>query len=131
MNLFAQTDTLRMARKSFVTLLLLVFFFSTAQLQPESDNDIILHGKQTESQGDEPTNVSSRQHACPQDVHAVLREMSALLAELRVEMRHLQRENAGRERSIATRGRQHVRVHIQTTEMFAYNMTYLVLRSDS
>ncbi|KAI9528906.1 hypothetical protein NQZ68_015671, partial [Dissostichus eleginoides] len=61
----------------------------TAQLQ--SDNEIDPH--HAESQGGEPTNVSEHQQTCPQDIHAVLREMSASLAEQRVEMRHLQREN--------------------------------------
>ncbi|TDH10663.1 hypothetical protein EPR50_G00078280 [Perca flavescens] len=74
-------------------LLLLICSLSTAQLQTESDNEIIPHGNQAGSQGREPTNASDHQQTCTQDIHAVLREMSALLAEQRVEMRHLQREN--------------------------------------
>ena len=76
-------------------LLLLICSLSTAQHQTESDNEIIPHGKQAESQGREPRNVSDHQQTGTQDIHAVLREMSALLAEQRVEMRHLQRENEG------------------------------------
>ncbi|XP_037628113.1 complement C1q-like protein 2 isoform X3 [Sebastes umbrosus] len=74
-------------------LLLLICSLSTAQLQTESDNDIIPQGKQTESQGREPTNASHHQQTCTQDINAVLREMSAALAEQRVETRHLQTEN--------------------------------------
>ncbi|XP_074498702.1 uncharacterized protein LOC141771999 isoform X4 [Sebastes fasciatus] len=74
-------------------LLLLICSLSTAQLQTESDNDIIPQGKQTESQGREPTNASHHQQTCTQDINAVLREMSAALGEQRVETRHLQREN--------------------------------------
>ncbi|CAK6984210.1 complement C1q-like protein 2 [Scomber scombrus] len=77
----------------FIPLLLLICSFSTAQLQEESDNKNIPHGKQTESRGGELANASHQQPACPQDIHAVLREMTALLTEQRVEIRHLQRDN--------------------------------------
>ena len=76
-------------------LLLLICSLCTAQLQTESDNEIIPIEKQTEAQRREPTNASDRRQNCPQDIHAVLREMSASLAEQRVEMRHLQRQNEG------------------------------------
>ncbi|KAI4794774.1 hypothetical protein KUCAC02_031845 [Chaenocephalus aceratus] len=78
-----------MERTMCFTLLLLICSLSTAQLQ--SDNDIVPHP--AESQGGEPTHVSEHQQTCPQDIHTVLREMSASLAEQRVETRHLQREN--------------------------------------
>ncbi|XP_033992043.1 uncharacterized protein LOC117487517 [Trematomus bernacchii] len=78
-----------MERTMCFPLVLLICSLSTAQLQ--SDNDIVPH--HAESQGGEPTNVSEHQQTCPQDIHAVLREMSASLAEQRVETRHLQREN--------------------------------------
>ncbi|XP_044066475.1 uncharacterized protein LOC122882778 isoform X3 [Siniperca chuatsi] len=88
------TLPLRMEMTMCFPLLLLICSFSTAQqLQTESDNKIIPHGKQTESQEREPTNASDHQHTCTEDIHAVLREMSASLGEQRVEMRHLQREN--------------------------------------
>ncbi|XP_074498707.1 uncharacterized protein LOC141771999 isoform X8 [Sebastes fasciatus] len=81
-------------------LLLLICSLSTAQLQTESDNDIIPQGKQTESQGREPTNASHHQQTCTQDINAVLREMSAALGEQRVETRHLQRENEAKLREL-------------------------------
>ncbi|KAI4798887.1 hypothetical protein KUCAC02_020405 [Chaenocephalus aceratus] len=78
-----------MERTMCFPLLLLICSLSTAQLQ--SDNDIVPHP--AESQGGEPTHVSEHQQTFPQDIHTVLREMSASLAEQRVETRHLQREN--------------------------------------
>ena len=76
-------------------LLLLICSLCTAQLQTESDNQIIPLGGETEAVRREPTNTTDQQQGCKQDIHAVLREMSASLAEQRVEMRHLQRENEG------------------------------------
>ncbi|XP_034446205.1 complement C1q-like protein 2 isoform X3 [Hippoglossus hippoglossus] len=74
----------------FFPLLLLICSRSTAQLQPESDNELTPLG---DNQVRQPANVSLHQPTCPQDIHAVLREMSGLLAEQRVELRHLQQEN--------------------------------------
>uniref|UniRef100_A0A671WGB7 C1q domain-containing protein n=1 Tax=Sparus aurata TaxID=8175 RepID=A0A671WGB7_SPAAU len=74
-------------------LLLLICSLCMAQLQPESDNHIIPLGDQTEAERREPTNAADQQQRCTQDIHAVLREMSALLAEQRLEIRILQREN--------------------------------------
>ncbi|XP_040009997.1 complement C1q-like protein 2 [Xiphias gladius] len=74
-------------------LLLLICSLSTAQCQKESDNEVIPRGEQTESWERKPANASTYQQTCTQDIHAVLREMSALLAGQRVEIRHLQSEN--------------------------------------
>ncbi|XP_030266609.1 uncharacterized protein LOC115577865 isoform X3 [Sparus aurata] len=74
-------------------LLLLICSLCTAKLQTESDNHIIPLGDQTGAERREPTNAADQQQRYTQDIHAVLREMSASLAEQRVEMRHLQREN--------------------------------------
>ncbi|XP_068161103.1 cerebellin-2-like [Antennarius striatus] len=82
-----------MAKMICFPLLLLFCSLYAVQLQPDTDNEIIPLGNPTEPQRREPANSSDYQQKCPQDIHAVLREMSALLAEQRVEMRHLQREN--------------------------------------
>ncbi|XP_029912313.1 uncharacterized protein LOC115362499 [Myripristis murdjan] len=74
-------------------LLLLVLSLFGAQVHSDAGNQIVPHGKQTETQGAEPANVSHQQQTCQPDIHAVLREMSALLAEQKVEMRYLQDEN--------------------------------------
>ncbi|KAM4610074.1 uncharacterized protein ACJ7VT_013401 isoform 1-T1 [Polymixia lowei] len=66
----------------FVLLLLLVCCFSETQ---------VIAKPETQKQSDEP--ASGRQQTCVPDIHTVLREMSAMLAEQRVEMRHLQRDN--------------------------------------
>ncbi|XP_062280831.1 complement C1q-like protein 2 [Scomber scombrus] len=93
----------------FIPLLLLICSFSTAQLQEEPDNEIIPHGNQTESRGGEPANASHQQPACPQDIHAVLREMTALLTEQRVEMRQLQKDNEAHTAELITiQARTHV-----------------------
>ncbi|CAJ1085519.1 uncharacterized protein LOC108891676 [Xyrichtys novacula] len=80
-----KTATLRMKMTLICFLLLLLLCsLSTAQLQAGSDNQITLHGEKQEGAAD-------NQQTCAQDLNAVLREMSASLAEQRVEMRYLQR----------------------------------------
>ncbi|XP_026223113.1 uncharacterized protein LOC113167020 isoform X2 [Anabas testudineus] len=86
-------STVKMEKTMFVPLFLLICFFSPGQLQTQSDKDLIPQGKQTESLGKEPANASYQQQTSLQDIHAVLRQMSALLGEQRAEIRHLQREN--------------------------------------
>ncbi|XP_034551285.1 uncharacterized protein LOC117821242 [Notolabrus celidotus] len=82
-----------MKMRTCFLLLLLICSLSTAQLQTDSDNEVIPLGKQAEPQRSEQQNALDRQQTCTQDLHAVLREMSASLAEQRVETRHLQRES--------------------------------------
>uniref|UniRef100_A0A8C4E7K8 C1q domain-containing protein n=1 Tax=Dicentrarchus labrax TaxID=13489 RepID=A0A8C4E7K8_DICLA len=87
------------------------------QLQTESDNEIIPLEKQTEPQRREPTNASNHQQTCPQDFHALLREMSASLAEQRVEMRHLQRENEAQTAKLKELELQKAELERQKTEV--------------
>ncbi|KAM4610067.1 cerebellin-1-like isoform 2-T2 [Polymixia lowei] len=80
-----------MEKTVFVLLLLLVCCFSEAQVTTEPGNDIIQQGPQTQTQTGEP--ASGRQQTSLPDIHTVLREMKAMLAEQRMEMRNLQRDN--------------------------------------
>lgn len=76
-------------------LLLLVSLLCTAELQTESDNEIIPLGKQAEPQRAKPASASNQQQTCTEDIHAVLREMSASLGGQKVQIRQLQKENEG------------------------------------
>uniref|UniRef100_A0A3B5LMI0 C1q domain-containing protein n=1 Tax=Xiphophorus couchianus TaxID=32473 RepID=A0A3B5LMI0_9TELE len=73
--------------------LLLVFSFSTVQLQGQNEPKGAEHLKQLDSPGTEPRTVSTLQQVCSNDIHAVLREVSASVAGLKVGMEYLQKEN--------------------------------------
>lgn len=87
-----KTATLKMETTLYFPLLLLLCSLCSSE---EHDNEIISVREQAEPQGRDLTNASDRQQACPRDIHNVLREMSALLAEQRVEIKHLQKDNEG------------------------------------
>lgn len=76
--------------------LLLLTFLSTARLETESDNEIIPQLTETGSQERGQANASDQQHKCVTDVNSVLREMSALLGALKVEVRYLREGNEGK-----------------------------------
>ncbi|XP_031594044.2 uncharacterized protein LOC116318986 isoform X1 [Oreochromis aureus] len=73
--------------------LLLLTFLSTVRLETESDNEIIPQLTETGSQERGQANASDQQHNCVTDVNSVLREMSALLGALKVEVRYLREDN--------------------------------------
>ncbi|XP_023205391.1 uncharacterized protein LOC111611728 isoform X1 [Xiphophorus maculatus] len=97
-----------MEMKMFFPLLLLVCSVSTAELQVQSDNDILSHVRQTEGQVEEAESLTEQQ-TCTQDINAVLREMTALVAALKVEVQHLQKDN-----------------EVKTTELQSLNQRYQV-----
>ncbi|XP_027144037.1 uncharacterized protein LOC113747686 [Larimichthys crocea] len=98
-------------------LLLLICSLCSAQLQTESDNEVIPLAKETEPQRREPTNASDRQQTCVQDIHAVVREMSIALAEQRVEIKHLQRENEAQAIKLKEVDLQKTELDLQKTEV--------------
>ncbi|KAM8754928.1 uncharacterized protein AB9X84_011576 [Acanthopagrus schlegelii] len=98
-------------------LLLLICSLCTAQLQTESDNQIIPLGDQTEAVRREPTNAADQQQRFTEDIHAVLREMSASLAEQRVEISHLQRENEAQAAKLKELELQKTELEKQKTEL--------------
>ncbi|XP_018542615.1 complement C1q-like protein 2 [Lates calcarifer] len=80
-------------------LLLLVCSVSTDQSTPETDKEIHL------------------QQPCPQDVHAVLREMTASLAQLKTEMTFVQKENQEQAAKLKELEKQETEVERQKTEI--------------
>lgn len=66
--------------------LLLIFSLRTAEIQAHSND---------EAQRKEPATASDQPQTHTQDIDTVLREMSAQLAEQKVEIKRLQTENQG------------------------------------
>uniref|UniRef100_UPI0037E9364C complement C1q-like protein 2 n=1 Tax=Semicossyphus pulcher TaxID=241346 RepID=UPI0037E9364C len=102
--------------RSFL-LLLLICSPSMVRLQKESDNEIIPLGEQTEPQRRETTNAFNHQQTCAQDLPALLRELSVSLAEQRVEMRHVQRENEAQAAKLRELDLQKTELDKQKTEL--------------
>ncbi|GAA6226186.1 complement C1q tumor necrosis factor-related protein 3-like [Lates japonicus] len=88
----------------FLPLLLLVCSVSTDQTTPEADKEI--HAKQI-----------ALQQPCPQDVHAVLRELTASVAQQKVEMMFLQKENQEQAAKLKELEKQETELEKQETEL--------------
>ncbi|KAM9751689.1 cerebellin-1-like isoform 2-T2 [Menidia menidia] len=93
--------------KMFFPLLLLICSVSTAQVYEESDNEIISHLGKTTSEGGIPGSVADQQQSSAPDIQSVLREMTALLAELKVEVKYLQRDNEAQAAKVKELEQQH------------------------
>nr|XP_054594023.1 dynactin subunit 1 isoform X2 [Nothobranchius furzeri] len=79
--------------------LLLICSLTEAQLQQQPDPDSNSYLKPAGSHV-EAGNPSEHQQTCTQDINAVLREMSASLAGLKVEVKYLQKENEAKTREL-------------------------------
>nr|XP_054594037.1 golgin subfamily A member 6-like protein 7 isoform X1 [Nothobranchius furzeri] len=79
--------------------LLLICSLTEAQLQQQPDPDSNSYLKPAGSHV-EAGNPSEHQQTCTRDISAVLREMSASLAGLKVEVKYLQKENEAKTREL-------------------------------
>ncbi|KAF7209536.1 transcript variant X2 [Nothobranchius furzeri] len=80
-------------------LFLLICSLTEAQLQQQPDPDSNSYLKPAGSHV-EAGNPSEHQQTCTQEINAVLREMSASLAGLKVEVKYLQKENEAKTREL-------------------------------
>uniref|UniRef100_A0A8C6MLB3 Trichohyalin-like n=1 Tax=Nothobranchius furzeri TaxID=105023 RepID=A0A8C6MLB3_NOTFU len=91
--------TLKTKMHILFTLLLLICSLNEAQLHLQPDNETNSYLKPAGSHV-EAGNPSEHQQTCTQDISAVLREMSASLAGLKVEVKYLQKENEAKTREL-------------------------------
>ncbi|XP_067348793.1 complement C1q-like protein 2 [Channa argus] len=92
--------------KISLVFLLLLLVRSVSTDQPQMDIDSEINAKQT-----------FYQHPCLQDVHAVLRELTASLAKLKVEMMFLQRDSQAQAAKLKELEEQQIEVLRQKTEV--------------
>nr|XP_054594041.1 uncharacterized protein LOC129160950 isoform X5 [Nothobranchius furzeri] len=85
--------------------LLLICSLTEAQLQQQPDPDSNSYLKPAGSHV-EAGNPSEHQQTCTRDISAVLREMSASLAGLKVEVKYLQKENEANEKELELQKRE-------------------------
>uniref|UniRef100_A0A8C6ML25 Trichohyalin-like n=1 Tax=Nothobranchius furzeri TaxID=105023 RepID=A0A8C6ML25_NOTFU len=97
--------TLKTKMHILFTLLLLICSLNEAQLHLQPDNETNSYLKPAGSHV-EAGNPSEHQQTCTQDISAVLREMSASLAGLKVEVKYLQKENEANEKELELQKRE-------------------------
>ncbi|KAM4609862.1 uncharacterized protein ACJ7VT_013193 [Polymixia lowei] len=104
-----------MEKTVFVLLLLLVCCFSETQVTAKPGDDIIQQGPQTQTQTGEP--ASGHQQTCRPYIYTVLRDMNDMLTELRVEIRHLQRDNEAQTVKLRELDVQKTQLDVQKTQL--------------
>ncbi|XP_023192950.1 uncharacterized protein LOC111609329 isoform X2 [Xiphophorus maculatus] len=80
--------------------LLLLCGLSTAQLEPDSNSKIISHVRQIRSQVGDTENLTNNQQTCKQGINTLLREMSASLAGLKVDMEYVKKDNEAKTKEL-------------------------------
>lgn len=75
----------------------LIYALCSAEVQSEINNETTPLGEQVAHQSRERQDAHDQQQTYEEDIYAALRELSAMLAEQKVELRQLQKESQGRE----------------------------------